>query len=88
VKLLNDIQENFCQKCLVDTRIYLIGELYNEIVKNIYNDNQLIDLFKKCYFKDEVNNNYLIDTYFKLLLILLLNLFKISLSNPKIILFS
>ena len=71
MKLLNDIQENFCQKCLVDTRIYLIGELYNEIVKNIYNDNELIDLFKKCYFKDEVNNNYLIDTYFKLLLILL-----------------
>ena len=88
MKLLNDIQENFCRKCLVDTRIYLIGELYNEIVKNIYNDNELIDLFKKCYFKDEVNNNYLIDTYFKLLLILLLNLFKISLSNPKIILFS
>ena len=67
MKLLNDIQENFGQKCLVNTTIYLIGELYNEIDKNIYNDNQLIDLFKKCYFKDEENNNYLIDTYFKLL---------------------
>ena len=66
MKLLNDIEENYGQKTLVNTTIYLLGELYNEIDKDIFNDNHLIELFKKCKLNYK-ENNYLINTYFKLL---------------------
>ncbi len=67
MKLLNDIEENYGQKTLVNTTIYLLGELYNEIDKDIFNDNHLIELFKKCKLNYK-ENNYLINTYFKLLI--------------------
>ena len=66
MKLLNDIEENYGQKTLVNTTIYLLGELYNEIDKDVFNDNHLIELFKKCKLNNK-DNNYLINTYFKLL---------------------
>ena len=66
MKLLNDIEENYGQKTLVNTTIYLLGELYNEIDKDVFNDNHLIELFKKCKLNNK-ENNYLINTYFKLL---------------------
>ena len=66
MKLLNDIEENYGQKTLVNTTIYLLGELYNKIDKDVFNDNHLIELFKKCKLNNK-DNNYLINTYFKLL---------------------